>query len=202
MYWGGEREAPPAPLRQRTEISANRTLHPVQLSMGRAPVLVSETERRDRTSTQRFDPIAMRKCHPRKEMTQNVVASPPVHYSRRVNKPWGHELILTPPELPYTGKLIHVSAGCRLSLQWHDEKTETMTLLSGLASLTLENDNGELDVIQMEPGCGYTVLRGRKHRLSAVLDSVVMEVSTPESGFTFRISDDFGRPDEIAGSAT
>ena len=135
-------------------------------------------------------------------MTQNAVASTSVQYSRRVNKPWGHELIVTSPELPYTGKLLHVSAGCRLSLQWHDEKTETMTLLSGMASLTLDNDDGELEVFPMEPGCGYTVLRGRKHRLTAVIDSVVMEASSPESGFTFRIDDDFGRPDEISGSAT
>ena len=135
-------------------------------------------------------------------MTQIVGADTPIQYSRRVNKPWGHELILTAPELPYTGKLLHVTAGCRLSLQWHDEKTETMTLLSGLATLTLENDRGVLEVIPMEPGCGYTVLRGRKHRLSAVIDSVVMEASSPESGFTFRLDDDFGRTDEISGSAT
>lgn len=135
-------------------------------------------------------------------MTQNAVASIPVHYSRRVEKPWGHELVFTSPDLPYTGKLLYVTGGCRLSLQWHDEKTETMTLLSGVASLALENDRGRLETIPMEPGIGYTVHIGRKHRLAAVTDAVVLEASTPESGFTFRISDDFGRPDEISGVAT
>jgi len=133
-------------------------------------------------------------------MTQNAVANIPVTYSRRVEKPWGYEIVFTPPELPYTGKLLHVTGGRRLSLQWHDEKTETVTLLSGVASLTLENHRGDFEVIAMEPGVGYSVIVGRKHRLAAVTDAVVLEASTPECGFTFRISDDFGRPDEITGS--
>lgn len=134
-------------------------------------------------------------------MTNDVLVQTPTRYSRSVEKPWGHEFVFTSPDLPYTGKLLHVTGGCRLSLQWHDEKTETMTLLSGVASLTLENEHGDLEAILMEPGIGYTVLVGRKHRLAAVTDAVVLEASTPESGFTFRLSDDFGRPDEISGAA-
>jgi len=52
-------------------------------------------------------------------------------YSRRIDKPWGYEILLSPPDAPYTSKLIHVQAGKRLSLQIHDIKVETQTLVGG-----------------------------------------------------------------------
>jgi len=115
-------------------------------------------------------------------------------------KPWGYEVILTPPELPYAAKLLHVTSGHRLSLQSHDLKMETMTLVSGEAVLTLEDDCGVLREFRMEPSVGYTVYPGRRHRLSAITDTVVMEASTPEAGITSRFEDDYGRDDEVAGS--
>ncbi len=59
---------------------------------------------------------------------------------RLVAKPWGHEVVLTDSTLPYAGKLLHIHAGYRLSLQVHDVKTETLVLLSGAATLLLEID--------------------------------------------------------------
>lgn len=117
--------------------------------------------------------------------------------SRSVEKPWGGELIFTEPGLPYVGKFIRVSAGCRLSLQMHDQKTETMTVLSGRALLVLEGPDGALNEIEMEPGRGYTIAPGLRHRLCAVSEAMILEVSTPEVGTTFRIDDDYGRRDEI-----
>ena len=124
--------------------------------------------------------------------------SPPTHwnFSRRVPKPWGYELVFTPPGLPYAGKLLNVLGGRRLSLQVHDLKTETLTLLSGRANFILEGEDGVLAEFEMQPGIGYTVVPGRKHRLSAVTDSVVLEASTPEIGSTLRLEDDYRRPDE------
>ena len=117
--------------------------------------------------------------------------------SRLVAKPWGSELIFTEPGLPYVGKIISVHAGRRLSLQVHDTKTETLTVLSGVALLILEDADGALQEIAMKPGTGYTVFPGRSHRLCALTDAVVSEVSTPEVGVTYRLEDDYNRPDDI-----
>lgn len=117
-------------------------------------------------------------------------------YFKETNKPWGREVLLTPDGLPYVGKLIFVSAGARLSLQYHDEKTETQCLISGKALLWLENDDGDIEKIEMKSERGYIVSPGRKHRLEGLEDAVVLEASTPETGTTFRVEDDYERPDE------
>lgn len=118
--------------------------------------------------------------------------------ARRVEKPWGYEILLAPEGLPYCAKLIHVKAGKRLSLQIHDTKAETQTLLAGRGSLLLEGPDGELHEIAMEPGVGYHVAPGQRHRLCAAADAdvTVFEASTPEQGTTFRLEDDFARADE------
>ena len=123
-------------------------------------------------------------------------------YIKRVSKPWGYELVTTPPTLPYTGKLLFIAEGRRLSLQSHDAKTETLTLVSGLVRLTIEDEMGVIHEVEMEPGVGYTVLPSRRHRLSAATESIVMEASTPECGVTRRFEDDYGRPDECEADRT
>jgi mannose-6-phosphate isomerase-like protein (cupin superfamily) len=117
---------------------------------------------------------------------------------RRVDKPWGYEVLLSPPDAPYTSKLIHVDPGKRLSLQLHDIKVETQTLVAGRAILVLEGPDGELHDIDMLPGVGYHVAVGQRHRLCAVPDesATVFETSTPELGTTLRLADDYARPDE------
>jgi mannose-6-phosphate isomerase len=119
-------------------------------------------------------------------------------YGRRIDKPWGHEILLTPADAPYTSKLIHVLAGKRLSLQVHDIKVETQTLVGGSCILVLEGADGQLHEIQMQPGVGYHVEVGQRHRLwaSPDQDATIFEASTPESGNTFRLEDDYRRPDE------
>ena len=118
--------------------------------------------------------------------------------ARRVDKPWGHEILLTPADVPYTAKLIHVNAGKRLSLQVHDTKVETQTLLAGRGSLVLEGPDGELHEVPLEPGVGYHIAVGQRHRLCAAPneDVVIFEASTPEVGITYRLEDDFARPHE------
>jgi mannose-6-phosphate isomerase len=117
---------------------------------------------------------------------------------RRVDKPWGYELLLSPEDAPYTAKLIHVRAGRRLSLQLHDAKVETQTLVAGRATLVLEGPDGRLHEVAMEPGVGYHIAVGQRHRLCAALDedAVVCEASTPELGTTYRLADDYARPHE------
>ena len=119
-------------------------------------------------------------------------------HARRIDKPWGYEVLLSPADAPYTAKLIHVRAGKRLSLQLHDTKIETQTLVAGRGVLVLEGAEGELHEIQMQPGVGYHVAVGQRHRLCAAadVDATVFEASTPELGVTLRLEDDYARPDE------
>ena len=118
--------------------------------------------------------------------------------ARRIEKPWGYEVLLSPPDAPYASKLIHVHAGKRLSLQVHDIKVETQTLVAGHGVLVLEGADGELHDIQMQPGVGYHVAVGQRHRLCAAPedDVTIFETSTPEIGTTLRLEDDYARPDE------
>ena len=117
-------------------------------------------------------------------------------FLQRVEKPWGYELIFTPPGKPYTGKILHVQAGKRLSLQWHDEKPETIVLLRGRATLLADNAERTLEEIEMEPGKGYSNVHGQRHRLIAIEDSDFVEASLRESGNTYRLEDDSGRGTE------
>jgi mannose-6-phosphate isomerase-like protein (cupin superfamily) len=117
-------------------------------------------------------------------------------YVKRVEKPWGYELIYTREELPYTGKVMHINAGKRQSLQVHDEKQETYLLLSGEGGVIVENNNGEMETVEFEVQKGYTTLVGQKHRLFAKTDCDILEFSTPETGTTYRLEDDFNRGNE------
>lgn len=117
-------------------------------------------------------------------------------FAVRVEKPWGHELIFTPPGKPYCGKLLHVHAGKRLSLQYHDQKLETILLLRGVGVLQCDDARGNLVEIRMQPNVGYSNLPGQRHRLIALEECDFLEASTPESGTTYRLEDDDARPDE------
>jgi mannose-6-phosphate isomerase-like protein (cupin superfamily) len=113
-----------------------------------------------------------------------------------VQKPWGYELIFTPPGKGYSGKILHVNAGKRLSLQYHDKKEETIMLLRGRGILLCDNARGELEEIEMEPGKGYSNVPGQRHRLIAIEDCDFLEASLAETGTTYRLEDDSGRAHE------
>ncbi len=117
-------------------------------------------------------------------------------YVRKVEKPWGYEIHWVPEGMPYMGKVLHIDAGKRLSLQVHDIKQESYWLTSGDCDLVLENSNGEMEIVHMQKGYGYTTHVGQKHRHQAVTDCDVVEVSMPEQGTTIRLEDDYKRPDE------
>lgn len=117
-------------------------------------------------------------------------------YVRRVEKPWGYELHWVPEDAPYMGKVLHINAGARLSLQVHDEKQESWFLSSGEAVVIWENNKGELIETVLKPGVGYSTKVGQKHRLKGITDCDILEVSTPELGTTWRLDDDYARPHE------
>jgi len=117
-------------------------------------------------------------------------------YSRRLEKPWGYEIHWVPEDAPYMAKIIHINAGARLSMQLHDEKMESWTLMSGDAAVIWEANTGELIQTKLERGVGYSTQLGQRHRLVGVTDADVLEVSTPEKGTTWRLEDDYSRPNE------
>lgn len=117
-------------------------------------------------------------------------------YVKRVDKPWGYELHWVPADAPYMGKVIHINAGARLSLQVHDQKQESWLVTGGKAGVIWENAAGELIQTELAPGQGYSTKVGQKHRLIGITDCDIVEVSTPELGTTWRLEDDFARPHE------
>ena len=111
---------------------------------------------------------------------------------RRVDKPWGHELIWVLTDR-YCGKVIVIETGRRLSLQYHERKDESVYVISGRLRLHLEDDAGAMTVRELGPGDSARVPVGRRHRFEAVQRVELIEVSTPELDDVIRVEDDFGR---------
>jgi mannose-6-phosphate isomerase len=112
--------------------------------------------------------------------------------NRRVDKPWGHELIWA-HTAAYVGKILVIEAGKRLSLQKHLIKDESILVSSGRLRLWLEGDDGEIRTEELGPGESRHVPTGRIHRYEAIERTELMEVSTPELDDVVRLEDDFGR---------
>ena len=117
-------------------------------------------------------------------------------YVKRVEKPWGYELHWVREGMPYMGKIEHINAGAQLSLQVHDQKQESWFLMQGQALVIWEDASGDLVETVLQPGMGYSTKVGQKHRLKGVTDCDIIEVSTPERGTTWRLEDDYARPNE------
>jgi mannose-6-phosphate isomerase-like protein (cupin superfamily) len=128
-------------------------------------------------------------------VTDSTAAVPPPDPSelpRRVDKPWGHELIWAHTDR-YVGKILVIETGKRLSLQHHELKDEWIHVLSGRLRLTIANDAGAIEERELGPGEGSHVPVFRTHRYEAIETCTVIEVSTPELHDVVRIEDDFGR---------
>jgi quercetin dioxygenase-like cupin family protein len=111
----------------------------------------------------------------------------------RVEKPWGYELHWATTDR-YVGKIIHVNAGHALSLQYHNQKEETILLWAG--RLLFEIQEGEtLTRREMRPGERVHVKPKTVHRMTALEDSDIFEVSTPELHDVVRLEDRYGRED-------
>lgn len=113
-----------------------------------------------------------------------------------IDKPWGREIILSTPDLPYTAKILEIRAGKRLSLQYHDQKLETLCLFSGQANIIWGNDQSNLKTEKMIENQGYTITPSTIHRFEAISDCRLFEASTPETGTTYRLEDDTNRNHE------
>lgn len=104
-----------------------------------------------------------------------------------VEKPWGREVRFALEE-EYAGKVLEVRKGSRLSLQYHKVKKETMYVLWGRVRLTIGQETKDI-----AEGASFTILPGVRHRVEAIEDARIIEVSTTELDDVVRVEDDFGR---------
>jgi mannose-6-phosphate isomerase-like protein (cupin superfamily) len=111
---------------------------------------------------------------------------------RRVEKPWGYELIWAQTD-DYVGKILHINKGHKLSLQYHRIKEETILVTSGKMLFVFEDEQGQMQEIPLSKGEAHHIPTGRKHRMIAVEDCDVFEVSTNHLDDVVRIEDGYGR---------
>jgi mannose-6-phosphate isomerase-like protein (cupin superfamily) len=110
---------------------------------------------------------------------------------RRVEKPWGYELIWAHTDR-YVGKVLHIDAGHLLSLQYHEKKDESIFVQRGSIVLR-RRDGDEMVEEHLGPGAAFRVPPGMIHQFEALEDCDLLEVSTPEIDDVVRLEDRYGR---------
>ena len=110
---------------------------------------------------------------------------------RIVPKPWGHEIIWAHTDR-YVGKILHITAGHALSVQYHERKDETVYLLRGELSYRVDSGEGLRDV-GLKAGESFRITPGTVHQMEAITDCDVLEASTPDLDDVVRLSDRYGR---------
>jgi len=119
-----------------------------------------------------------------------------IYKAPRQEKPWGHEQIFAAEDGKYVGKIIYVNAGQSLSLQYHEHKEETISLISGTAEIHYGQVGGKLTEVTFGPGDTIHLPVGVVHRVTAVTDIVFAEASTAPVGWredVVRLKDAYGR---------
>ena len=111
-----------------------------------------------------------------------------------MSKPWGHELIWAHTDR-YVGKILHIKAGQALSVQYHNEKDETVHLLTGeiIYRVQRAGDTREMEEVRLRAGDSFRLAPGTIHQMEAVTDCDVLEASTPHLDDVVRLSDRYGR---------
>ena len=110
----------------------------------------------------------------------------------RVDKPWGYEIRWAVTDR-YLGKIIHVNQGEALSLQYHEHKDEWLLVSKGAVDIEIGGLDGELQARRMRAGDAVHLPPYTRHRVTAVEDSDIFEVSTPEIDDVVRLEDRYGR---------
>jgi mannose-6-phosphate isomerase len=111
---------------------------------------------------------------------------------RRIDKPWGHELIWAHTDR-YVGKILHVKAGHALSLQYHERKDETIHLLRGRMRFWAGRSVQALAEVPLAEGESYRIVPGTVHRMQAQTDVDILEASTADIDDVVRLEDRYGR---------
>jgi mannose-6-phosphate isomerase-like protein (cupin superfamily) len=110
----------------------------------------------------------------------------------RVDKPWGYEIRWAITDR-YVGKILHINRGEALSLQYHERKDECILLVDGEIDFELGGSDGELKTVRMRAGDTIHITPGTRHRMTAIEDTNIFEVSTPEIDDVVRLEDRYGR---------
>ena len=110
----------------------------------------------------------------------------------RTDKPWGHELLWAKTD-QYVGKVLHVEAGQRLSVQYHDRKDESNLVLRGRLKLLRGTSADDLTETIVGEGDCWRNRAGEVHTIEAIEDADVVEVSTPQLDDVVRLEDGYGR---------
>jgi mannose-6-phosphate isomerase len=113
---------------------------------------------------------------------------------KRVDKPWGYELVYA-ATASYCGKIIFIRGGEELSLQFHRTKDETLYVYTGRVEFEIGEPGKPIDIEVIAPGHAFHLAPGTVHRLRALEDTVILEVSTPELDDVVRLEDRYGRAD-------
>jgi len=119
-----------------------------------------------------------------------------IYQASRQDKPWGHEQIYAAVDGKYAGKIIYVNAGQSLSLQYHEQKDETICVLSGTAEIQFGPVGGQLTTLTFGPGDTVHVPARVVHRITAITDIAFAETSTAPDGWredVVRLEDRYGR---------
>lgn len=115
-----------------------------------------------------------------------------VREARRIEKPWGFELIWAESEF-YVGKLLHVRGGEALSIQYHERKDETLHLLEGEVRIRMGPTLDDMVDVELRPGQSVRIHPGTIHQMEAVTDCRLLEASTPQLEDVVRLVDRYGR---------
>ena len=111
----------------------------------------------------------------------------------RVEKPWGHELIWALTD-DYCGKILFIKAGEAMSLQFHRKKDESWLVHSGRAELEMAEPGKKVPAFEViGPGAAFRIQPGTVHRVKALEDTTILEVSTPQLDDVVRLEDKYGR---------
>jgi mannose-6-phosphate isomerase-like protein (cupin superfamily) len=111
----------------------------------------------------------------------------------RTDKPWGHEELFALVDGRYAGKTLHVGEGHALSLQYHERKEETISVFSGRLRVEVGAHESALEEFELAPGESLHLRPGVRHRVTALVDSVLLEASTTELDDVVRLEDRYGR---------
>jgi mannose-6-phosphate isomerase len=116
--------------------------------------------------------------------------------TKKVEKPWGHELIFAITE-KYVGKVLHIKKGEALSLQYHNKKDETIHIQKGSIKFQTASkppaSASDLEEVILRPGDSFHITPKLVHRMIAIEDTDILEVSTPELDDVVRLEDRYGR---------
>lgn len=112
---------------------------------------------------------------------------------RRQDKPWGHEELFALVDGKFCGKALHVGEGHSLSLQYHEQKEEVISVQSGRLRFEVGPSEDALEAFELHPGESVHLRPGVRHRVTALVDTVLLEASTTQLHDVVRLEDRYGR---------